>query len=117
MNKINRLLLIGAIVIAVSRVVPSHQQHLGVIAESDYCKKAKFLGTIAISNEDSNFVNNSDVYWVALQRKAEKEFGKGVSVTNVRYDIEKTTFFFILHNTVIKGVVADVINCNSDSEK
>ncbi len=117
MKKINFIILLSAITLAASCVVPSHQQHLGVKAESDYCKKAKLVGTISISHEDSNYVYYSDMYWVALQRKAESEYGKGVSVTNVRYDIERTTFFFILHKTVVKGVVADVINCNSESEK
>ena len=133
MKKLNYLLLL--IVIFLSSCATYNYQ----ATSSDeaftkvYCKSPEYVGTLTVldgSNSSKFFMSSTAVsYGVSaidtvylkiiprdltisnLTLDAQSKFGKDVTISNIRWDIETSTVFFFFTSVQKVGATYDVIKC------
>ena len=99
-----------------------------------YCKSPEYVGTLTVlvgSNNGKYFINRTAVSYGAitvidtvylkftpldltisnLTLEAQSKYGKDVTVSNIRWDIETSTAFFFFTSVQKVGATYDVIKC------
>ena len=95
-----------------------------------YCKNPEYKGTVVAKVYDVKIINKTyavdtgeyvestfdtykpiDLTISSLTLEAQSKFGKDVTISNVRWDIETSTAFFIFTSVQKVGATYDVIKC------